>query len=239
VWSLVAELPVFGYRRAMHRGWQLVRHGFELGGAVSLLASVGAGGGIAAVVAFVADMPFGLRILLAVSAFLLVAAAGLALVGWLKTRPAATRSAPSQHVTAGGNAYVAGHDVTVGASAGPSHAERVRWIRGEIKQIMFRLDQLDLQARDYTSAWPIRSNPYAPLPVAQWELHGGAVRLPAIDYDTIDHAYDLAAAFNEGRRMSRAQETFGGGPPEPDLAALRSAFERAGAALAAHRTDPS
>lgn len=235
--SQVAQLPVFGYRRAMHRGWQLVRYGFELGGAVSLLASVGAGSALAVIVGFVAEMPLGLRCLLAASVFLLVVAAGLALVGWLKTRPPATlgvQSPPSVvvgDVTAGGNAYVAGHDVTVGASAGPSHAERVRWIRGEIKQIMFRLDQLDVQAADYTSAWPIRANPYAPLPVAQWELHGGALRLLGIDYDTIEHAYDLAAAFNEGRRMSLTRETFGGGPPEPDLAALRSAFERAGAVV--------
>ncbi|MCA1681097.1 MAG: hypothetical protein LC777_20230 [Actinobacteria bacterium] len=238
--SLVAQLPVFGYLGAMRRGWQLVRHGFELGGAVSLLALVGAGGALAAIVGFVAEMPLGLRLLLALSVLLLVTAAGLALVGWLRTRPSAAvgaRSRPSivdGDVTAGGSAYIA--DVTVGASAGPSHAERVRWIRNEIKQLMCRLDQLDVQARDYTSAWPIRQNPYAPLPVTQWELHGGAMRLPVIDYDTIDHAYALAAAFNEGRRMSLAQETFGGRPPEPDLAALRSAFERADAALAAHRT---
>jgi len=227
----------------MRRGWQLVRHGFELGGAVSLLAAIGAGGAFATIVGFVAEMPLGLRLLLALFVFMLVAAAGLALVGWIKTRAPATLGAQSQpsivggKVTAGGNAYVAGRDVTVGASSGPSHAERVRWIRNEIKQIMFRLDQLDVQARDYTSAWPIRPNPYAPLPVAQWELHGGALRLSVIEYATIADAYDLAAAFNRGRCMSLAQETLGDGPPEPDLAALRSAFERADAALAARRTD--
>lgn len=242
----------------MRRAWQLVRYGFELGGAVSLVLSVGAASAVGAVVGFVADFPLGLRVLLIVSAMCVVAAAVLALTGWIRTRPQAARGAPSaeggDRVPRGGGVHagrnikadgpIAGRDVVMQASQGPTRGERLRWVRLEIKQIMRRLDQLDWRADPdnpdgWNTIWPDKKNPYAPLPIVEWQRHGGALDLPAIEWDAVDRAYDLAEQFNEGRLAALAQETSGSGPGEPNLSALRLAFVRADTALAARRTDES
>jgi hypothetical protein len=95
----------------VRRIFQLVRHGFELGGAVSLLLSLGAGSLVAAVVGFFAEFPLGLRILAMVGALMIVTVACLAAIGAYRGRrpiaraegaPMADERPPNINVTSHG-----------------------------------------------------------------------------------------------------------------------------------------
>lgn len=218
----------------MRRAWQLVRHVFELWGAVSLLASVGAGTVLAVIVAVVAEMPLGLRILLAVGTFFLVAAAGLALAGRRKTRPP-PQGQPSTvggSVTAGGNAYI-GRDLTV---TGSDPRERVWQVTREVVNARKAVQKIRKRHREdpTTDDWYEVDQ----LPTDRWNAHGGALDLSPAAFAVVAHAYELGEEFNDGLSHSLARKTFGDPQvPMPDLDALDEAFGRAEAAL--RDVDPS
>jgi len=127
-------------------------------------------------------------------------------------------------IASGRDSYAAGRDMTIVApSTGPDRAERLRWVRDEVAHIQRRFVQLAQSQEEWGSIWPIRENPYQPLPAERWNAYGATLGLPETDHDVVQDAYEMANEFNV--KMERGPVTFG--DPEPDLDGLRHAFNRA------------
>jgi uncharacterized membrane protein len=208
-----------------------------LGGAVSLLASIGAGGVFGTVAGFVVKFPLGLRLALAVSVFLLVAAAVFAMFGWVKTRPPAVEATGTTGVvggdlTAGGDVSIAGVNVAGGdltIHQRPGEVEQLRAVWAEVKHVQDRLRQIARRA-EARQGWvrPPRSEHYERVPSQTWNLHSDACGLPAADRVAIQDAYDRASIFDD--EMLRRDDV-GFGEPEPDLAGVADAFADAAARI--------
>lgn len=141
---------------------------------------------------------------------------------------AGTGAGNQRGIASGRDSYAAGRDMTIVApSAGPDRAERLRRVRDEVAHIQRRLEQLEQAREEWGSIWPIRENPYQPLPAERWNAYGASLGLPETDHDVVQDAYEMANEFNV--KMGRGPATFG--DPEPDLEGLRHAFDRAASAV--------
>jgi hypothetical protein len=114
------------------------------------------------------------------------------------------------------------------SGASPNREERLRAIRDEVKHIKRRFDQIDKSGDEWGTIRPPRHSLYQPLPAEKWNRHGVALMLPRGAHDVIQEAYERANDFNH--EMQTPPTTFGD-HPDPDLAGLREAFERAEAQL--------
>jgi hypothetical protein len=96
-------------------------------------------------------------------------------------------------------------------------------VRDEIRHILRRCDQIEDHENEWGTIRPVKGTTYQRLPSDRWNTYGASLQLPEADHQAIQDAYEMANDFNIA--MENPPLVFG--EPEPDLAGLRRAFERA------------
>jgi hypothetical protein len=155
---------------------------------------------------------------------------GLLVVRWERKPVAPSEPTPPAPVAPVPPATVALRELLLEEHARGSRAQRLRAVGDEVKHIKRRLGQLEKSGAEWGTIRPHRLAPYQPLPAGKWNQHGVALMLPTAAHDVIQAAYEQANDFNH--EMQTPQQAFGD-YPDPDLAGLREAFERAEAQLEA------